>query len=107
MNEYFEFGLAQQETILSLTDFSKNEFIPWWADKVNIRFGLDYDELIAIYDRPNDLHNTEDKTRAIWKYGAAKGVSGTPVAFINGVKLDVFPTSKDDWLTTLRAVKNS
>jgi len=43
-------------------------------------------------------------TRYIWKYGAAKGVSGTPTAFINGVKLDQFPDSTEAWLDTIREV---
>lgn len=33
----------------------------------------------------------------MWKYGASIGVSGTPTHFINGVKLDGFPQSVDEW----------
>ena len=91
LNEYLEYSFEQQDTVLSLSDMSKDEFIPYWSKQVSDEFGLDYDSLLAIYDRPNDVHKTEDKTRAIWKYGAARGVSGTPTAFINGVKLDSQP----------------
>ena len=90
-----------------MSNFSKEEFIPYWAKAVSDKFGLDYEGLLGIYDRPNDVHDTEDKTRQIWKYGAAKGVSGTPTAFINGVKLDSFPASADDWISTLASIRAS
>jgi hypothetical protein len=46
-------------------------------------------------------------TRAMWKYAMAKGVAGTPVAFINGVKLDNMPTSVAEWIAYLNDVHNS
>ena len=107
MNEYFTYGLAQQETILSTTNTSLEQFIPAWSKSVSEELGLDYDSLVGIYDRDNDVHDTEMKTRTIWKYGAAKGVSGTPKAFINGVMLDSFPSSSEDWISTLQAVYES
>ena len=94
MNEYLKFGLDQQDTVLSKTEMSKDDFIPYWSKTVSDEFNLDYDSVLGIYDRDTDVHNTEMKTRYIWKYGSAKGVSGTPTAFINGVKLDSFPASK-------------
>ena len=39
--------------------------------------------------------------RAMWKYAASKGVSGTPTAFLNGVKLDSEPTTVKAWLNLL------
>ena len=107
MNEYQSFGLEQQDQVLSMTDVSKDDFIPYWSKAVSDALGLDYDALLAIYDRPTDVHNTEMKTRYIWKYGAAKGVSGTPVAFINGVMLDSFPASAEEWISTLSMVRAS
>ena len=86
---------------------SMDDFIPYWTKMVSDEFGLDYDSLLAIYDRPNDVHKTEDKTRAIWKYGAYKGVAGTPYAYINGVKLDHFPESADAWDQLLTQVYES
>ena len=71
---------------------------------MSTEFGLDYDAVLGLYDRANDVHNTEMNTRYIWKYGAAKGVSGTPTAFINGVMLDEFPTSVRQWMNLLNGV---
>ena len=72
---------------------SKDEFVPYWAKQVSNELDFDYDTILGLFDRQNDVHDTEMKTRAIWKYGSAKGVSATPTAFINGVKLDSFPAS--------------
>ena len=33
----------------------------------------------------------------MWKFSASSGVSGTPTAFVNGVMLEEFPGSADDW----------
>ena len=104
MNDYVDFCFEQQDNVLSLSNYSKDKFVPYWSQMVADEFGFDYDDVLAIFDRPNDVHKTEDKTRAIWKYGAAKGVSGTPTAFINGVKLDSFPDSTQAWIDTLEAV---
>ena len=73
----------------------------WWTTLVSTGIeGLDKTELEGIYANPktDDPHQCEDKTRAIWKYGASKGVSGTPTAFINGVQLDSFPADSKAWL---------
>ena len=93
MDDYMAYGFEQQDTVLGLTNMSKDEFVQYWAKQVSDEFSLDYDTILGLYDRENDVHNTEMGTRDIWKYGSAKGVSGTPTAFINGVKLDSFPAS--------------
>ena len=104
MDKYLDFSFEMQDHVLSLSDYSKDEFIPYWAQQVADELGLPYEGVLGIYDRDTDVHKTEDKTRAIWKYGAARGVSGTPTAFINGVKLDSFPDSTQAWIDTLQAV---
>ena len=97
MNEYMEFCFEQQDNVLGKTDMSKDDFIPYWSKTVSDKLGLDYKSVLAIYNRSNDVHNTEMNTRAIWKYGSAKGVSSTPTAFINGVKLDNSSGSQGAW----------
>ena len=46
-------------------------------------------------------------TRAMWKYAASKTVSGTPTAFVNGVKVDSTPGSVKAWLKLLNEVYDS
>ena len=45
--------------------------------------------------------------RSLWKYATAKGVNGTPSAFVNGVKLDTVPMTVDDWLDILNSTYSS
>ena len=40
----------------------------------------------------------------MWKYAAAKNVSGTPTAYINGVGLDETPGSVYEWIQVLQQV---
>ena len=101
MNNYMAWCFNMQDLVLEKTNMSKDEFIKYWSEQVSKSYNLDYDSVYAIYDRDNDVHDTEMKTRAIWKYGSAKGVSGTPTAWINGVKLDEFPADTKAWIDLL------
>tara|TARA_B110000285_G_C14506744_1_gene330547 strand:+ start:227 stop:415 length:189 start_codon:yes stop_codon:yes gene_type:complete len=58
----------------------------YWANKVAKQFDLDANTIQTLWGR-NDKHNTQWRMREYWKYGASIGVSGTPSAFINGVKI--------------------
>ena len=107
MNEYMEYCFDQQETVLGLTDMSKDDFVVYWSGQVGTQFGIDQNEILGLHDRDTDVHNTEMNTRAIWKYGAAKGVFGTPIGYVNGVLLDYFPTSSAGWIGLLTDVYNS
>jgi protein-disulfide isomerase len=89
-----------------MTDVSLDDFEPYWAAKVAEGLDLDVDTLSAIY-QSGDQYNTNSNTRAMWKYAMAKGVSGTPTAFVNGVKLDNMPFSVNEWLSVLNSVYKS
>lgn len=43
----------------------------------------------------------------MWKYAVSRGVSGTPTAFVNGIQLQNFPGTVNDWLNLLKDVVNS
>mmetsp|Transcript_28850 Transcript_28850/g.31012 ORF Transcript_28850/g.31012 Transcript_28850/m.31012 type:complete len:130 (+) Transcript_28850:704-1093(+) len=58
-----EFCFEQQQTVLSLTDMSKDNFVVYWSQEVGTKFGLDSSKILAVYDRISDVHNTEGKTR--------------------------------------------
>jgi hypothetical protein len=47
------------------------------------------------------------RTRYIWKYCAARGIFGTPFAIVNGVVLQDFPTTAQEWTDMLNDVYNS
>ena len=93
-----------QDHVLSLTDMSTDEFQKYWAKSVSDEFGFDGVEVYGLYDRDTDVHDSESKTRAIWKYGAARGVSGTPTAFVNGARLDSIPSTPEGWVDLINSV---
>ena len=43
----------------------------------------------------------------MWKYATAVTTSGTPTAFINGVKLDSNPSTVDGWMEILNSLYES
>lgn len=43
----------------------------------------------------------------MWKYAAAKGVSGTPFAYVNGVRLNDFPETVAEWQDVINSVYQS
>ena len=87
---------------------SQDDFIYWWCGQVSTKFGLDKDSLLSLYTSADyNNYETNMNTRAMWKYAAGKGVSGTPDYFINGVRLDVFPASPADWVSILQEIYDS
>ena len=90
-----------------MTDVGRDTFIQDWTSMVSDQFGIDQATLLGLYDRDTDVHRSEDFTRDLWKYGSARGVSGTPTAFVNGVKLDDFPFTVEDWMNLLNSLMAS
>ena len=71
----------------------------YWVDKVVAHLNdseITKETLMSLYSH-NDTHNSNWRVREDWKYATSRGASGTPVAFVNGVKLDSTPTKKEDW----------
>ena len=68
---------------------------------------IDTATILGLYNRDTDIYNTNMNVRAMWKYGTSKGVSGTPTAYINGVRLDSMPSSVNQWLKYLQQVYDS
>ena len=60
-------------------------------------FDIPSEEILALY-QPDDTHNSNTRVREFWKYGTSVGMSGTPQAFVNGVMLEEYPTSTDEWM---------
>ena len=107
LNQYKDFCYEQIGLVLSSTDLSDLEFEAYWSSIVANEFGLDSATLNSIYSYSTDQWNTNSNTRAMWKSACARGVSGTPTVFINGVKLDNAPGSHLVWMNTLNNVYDS
>ena len=101
MDKYKDYAFKWQPKILAGDTWSKDAFTKAWSAEVAKEFGLPEDEVALCYDRAKDPHNTEGKMREMWKYATASIVTGTPTAFLNGVKLDSTPWSVKDWMALL------
>ena len=85
---------------------SQTWFEEWWGTAVSVQFGLPLDDVMSCYG-DNDPYETDSNLRKLWKYGTAKGVNGTPMAFVNGIKLDEVPMTVDGWMDVLNGVYQS
>ena len=105
MDEYKDYCFTQYEYILS-DSLGKADFQQEWAEKVALKFNLPEKQVYASYTS-EDKYQTDARMRNMWKYGAAKGVFGTPTAFVNGSKLDSVPGSVADWTALMDQVYDS
>jgi hypothetical protein len=102
--EYMEYCFDHQGDMLDAKDTSQDDLIKSWTKQVADQFKLEQSDLLALYDRQNDKHNSEMRTRYMYKYNAHHHVSGTPFAFVNGILLQDFPETAQDWMDMLTAV---
>ena len=107
MNDYKEYCWKMQDDVLAWDTLSKQEMIERWTGLVAKEFNLKQSDLELCYDRANDPHDTEDKLREMWKYATALSTSGTPTAYINGVRLDSTPSTVDGWLEIFNSLYDS
>ena len=89
-----------------MSDTSQVDFTAWWAEQVATEFSLDQSDVASCYSS-SDPYGTDGATRTFLKYGWAKGVNGTPTAYINGAKLDSVPTTVNGWVKILNQVYES
>jgi hypothetical protein len=60
-------------------------------------FNLDKNELLTVYNSTADTHNSEMRTRYMWKYATSRGTSATPTAYVNGVQIQNWPEDQLAW----------
>ena len=93
---YSELCYKNLDWIVKANDVSEDSFEQEWSKTVSDAFKLPQADILALWGK-NDTHNSNWRVRENWKYGASVGLSGTPQAFVNGVKLDTYPGSAQDW----------
>ena len=74
---------------------------------VSTAFGWNATDLIKLYDWGTDTHNSEMRTRYMWKYSASQGVSATPSLAVNGIQVQEPPFDANSMLKLLQDVYNS
>eukprot|EP00347_Sterkiella_histriomuscorum_P024198 403331970 len=102
--DYMDFCFQNQDFILTAKDTSQDDLIKQWTKKVADQFHLNQQDLLALYSRDTDKHNSEMRTRYMYKYNAHHHVSGTPFAIVNGIILQDFPTTANDWMDMLTTI---
>ena len=97
MDSYAEFSWKDWQGILADKSTSETEFMTAWGKKVAAAFpGVNADDVANVITS-KDKYQSDYRTREDFKYGASVGVSGTPSAIINGVKLDSVPETAAEW----------
>lgn len=107
-DQYKDYCFAQLPTVQAEVDVSQDDFITQWTAQVATEFGLDQTVLQGLYSYDETInYDSNSNTRAMWKYTASKGISGTPSLFINGVRIEHMPTTVFGWIHELNSVYNS
>lgn len=87
--------------MLGATNTSYNDIIGNWTTFVAQKLSLNVTELQNVYNSTADTHNSEMRSRYLWKYAADRTVHATPSAIVNGVLLQNPPFTADDWMKLL------
>lgn len=108
-NQYKDYCFDNYEYVLSLTNYGRDDFITLWTTMVANEFGLSQPTLEALYYNGwSEPYMVDSSTRDFYKFASSNQVSGTPTAFINGVKLvQGPPTTVNGWLYLLENVYQS
>ena len=95
------------DTILNSYDTSNDDFIYLWASQIATKFSYPVQEIVDVYSADYDTHNSEMRTRYMFKWNTFRRQTGTPFAYVNGVQLETFPEKAEDWMEILNTVYKS
>lgn len=107
MMDYINFCFANQDDILDAKDTSANALLLQWTSKVSSTLDIPQAELLAVFNNAYDTHNSEMRTREMYKWNTHHRTSGTPFGYVNGVLLENFPEKSEEWMDVLQAVYNN
>ncbi len=108
MYDYIEYCFGNQGDVMNESYSSTmNAFIMQWVTKVSGHFQIPVQQLMDLYDDDLDTHNSEMRTRYMFKWRTFSHQSGVPFAYVNGVQLVQFPTTANDWMDVLNTVYDS
>lgn len=101
--EYLNYTFNYQTDLLTATDKPEIQLVDQWTNQTAAALNLNVTELKQVYTDA-DSHNSEGRTRYMWKYATHRGVSGTPTAFVNGVLIQNWPADSNEWFQLLTDV---
>lgn len=102
--QYMQYCWAHQADVLDAKNTSQDDLINQWTKQISENFNLPVQDLKDLFDPNTDKHDSEMRTRELYKYNTHHGVSGTPFAFVNGILLESFPNTAQDWMDMLNFV---
>lgn len=101
--DYMTYCFANQDNILGAKNISENAIIKLWTLQVSAALNISQAELAQVYTN-SDTHDSEYRTRVMYKYNTASHASGTPFGYVNGILLENFPASVDEWTQVIFSV---
>jgi hypothetical protein len=105
--QYQNFCFQNQDIILDGKDVSANALTLQWTNAVSAALNIPQAELLTVYNNAYDTHNSEMRTREMYKWNTHHHNSGTPFGYVNGVLLENFPEKAADWMDVLFSVYQS
>ena len=98
---YADYCWEHMWDVLGATDKSQDDFVKDWSKQTAELLELEEADVLRLYDKKNDLHDTNNRVRQMFKVSSQMGVANTPTVFLNNVKLTSIPSTIDEWHTYL------
>ena len=105
--DYLEYCFTHQDEVIANYATSMDAFILSWSSQIANEYGYNVQDLLKLFDDEEDTHNSEMRTRYMFKWRTFSHQSGTPFAYVNGVRLEQIPAKAQDWMDMLQAVYGS
>ena len=102
-----QYCFTNQDSILDAKDNTYNQIVANWTSQVATALNLNQTELLLVYNQAKDTHDSEWRTRMMYKWNTHHHVSGTPFGFVNGILMENFPESTKERMDVLTCVYNS
>ena len=105
--DYVKYCFDNVEGIHNMEDISENQIVQGWVKNVSMALNINQTELASIYNPKSDTHQSEVRTRQMFKWNTSHRISGVPFGFVNGILIESFPQTVNDWMDILFTVYNS
>ena len=99
--DYIQFCFDNRNWIMYDLSNSDDDLTNIWTGTVASRLRLNKDDLLLLFDRSKDTHDSEMRTRELFKYSAHRSVGSTPTSMLNGAIIQGAPSTARAWLKLL------
>ena len=102
-HDFLKFNFDNQDTLLNAVDTPYDDLVTMYKADLVTKFGFPIADLDQIYSE-FDLQAIAFMAANDYQLGTSNQVSGTPTVFVNGIKLDTFPTTAETWAQILETL---